>query len=440
MKKLIGTMFVMLALTGCAVDAYDPNTPDVGAGAVATAKADGAFGATELELGQLATGNAAGEAFSLYAIQLGETDRVRISVTRTSGDLRPSAYLYRGTEIFLPPSDYETGDGTVTLNYEIADGGEHHIVVKAYQGEGAGEFELATECLGGACAGISANPIQRQSNCIETAAQCAIRALPRYNGRVGAVTAQRVFDNCIAEQPAEACEDACAGDGAAVCDEIVSHLPGLADQPAACHDVLTQCLDQCDEIGGFYSADTIEDASASACWTGYNGNCVELMQGHSACGGTEYDAGTVDACEAMCAATEGAWDEGPWDGCMDECVALGRVHDDFIRGVAREAGEYVSIDGSDAFGYVAYAELADEVRSAVEWRIRRFDDEAAREMRTDTAHVSEENVFTITRDGQVVGYMVGLEYYIDHPLFDGGGMNLYLNLEGEVVVDEEWWG
>jgi hypothetical protein len=40
----------------------------------------------------------------------------------------------------------------------------------------------------------------------------------------------------------------------------------------------------------------------------------------------------------------------------------------------------------------------------------------------------------------VVGYMIGLDYSIDHVLFDGGGVNLYLNLEGEVVSDEEWWG
>ena len=48
--------------------------------------------------------------------------------------------------------------------------------------------------------------------------------------------------------------------------------------------------------------------------------------------------------------------------------------------------------------------------------------------------------FIAERGGEVVGYMVGIEYYIDDTLFDGGGENLYFNLNGELVYDAPWWG
>lgn len=441
MKKLIRVMMVALALTGCALNGgYDP-TPDLEAGAVASAKADGAFGAEELSLGQRTSGDASGSAFSLYAIALDATDRVRVTVTRTAGDLRPAAYLYRGTEIYVAPDDYQVGDGTVTLEYAIEEGGEHHIVVKAYHGEGAGEFELATECTGGACAGISADPIQRQSDCIEAAAQCAIADLPRWDGRVGEVRARSIFDDCLAGQADPSCASACDGDGAPVCDEIVGQLPALADQDATCHSVLTSCLADCAGIGGYYGPSSLEETAASACWTGYFGNCEEYVWAHEACGGTDYAAGSVAECRARCVATEGAWDEGPWDGCMEPCDELARQHDDFIRSVAREAGEYVDVGSSEAFAYVPYAEVPERIRGAVQAQIETFDEEARASGRVnDHAMVSDENHFTISRDGEVVGYMIGVDYAIDDSLFDGGGQNLYYNLEGELVFDEEWWG
>ncbi len=440
MKKLIGITLVIAAMTGCAAgDVYDPS-PDLEPGAIAAAKADGAFGSTEISLGERVTGNAAGTAIALFALELEAGDEMRVTVTRASGDLAPSAYLYRGTEHYVAPDDYDTADGRVTLNYGPSADGTHHIVVKAYEGVGAGEFELVTECTGGPCAGISADPVQRQSDCIEAAAQCSIAALPRYDGRVGDVTARRVFNDCLDAQADESCRTACDEEGAPVCGEVVAALPDLADQTMLCRDLLSSCLDDCAGMGGFYTPGSIGEAAASACWTGYFGNCAEFIGGHQACGGTEYDVGSVGECRARCAAVEGAWDEGPWDGCMEECDEIARQHDDFIREVADEAGEYVGVDSHEAFAAVRWDDVPSDVKWTVERRIRDFNELAESEGRTDTAALSDENILTISRDGEVVGYMIGVDYWIDHTLFDGGGINLYLNLEGEVVSDEEWWG
>ncbi|MGE0790800.1 MAG: hypothetical protein AB7S26_34315 [Sandaracinaceae bacterium] len=322
MERLRSILFVLAlaggALGGCAMSGFDPS-PDLEAGAVASAKADGAFGAREIALGERVTGNAAGEAFQLFALRLDATDEIRVTVTRTSGDLNPAGYLYRGTEIYVRPTEYTVGEAGVSLDYTGLEGGEHHIVVKAYHGEGAGEFELVVECTGGACAGIDPNPVGRQSACIEAAAQCALNDLPRWNGFVGTTRARSIFTGCLAQDADTSCTSACEDDASAICDEIIGQLPRLADQGAECHALLSSCLSSCEDVGGNYDAESLDESAASACWSGYNGNCEEFIWGHESCGGTEYAADSSDACLARCAATEGAWDEGPWDGCTDEC-------------------------------------------------------------------------------------------------------------------------
>jgi hypothetical protein len=47
---------------------------------------------------------------------------------------------------------------------------------------------------------------------------------------------------------------------------------------------------------------------------------------------------------------------------------------------------------------------------------------------------------SIKKDGEIVGYIVSIWYYVDHPLFDGGGTHLYFNLNGVIVEEVEWWG
>ncbi|MEC7518269.1 MAG: hypothetical protein VYE22_00315 [Myxococcota bacterium] len=442
MKKLVTILMLVLSLGGCAADGLDPSTPELEPGAVAAAKADGAFGATTLRLGDRAMGETSGDGLVLYAIALDEGDQIRLTVRRTSGDLRPSAYLYRGTEVFLRPASFDVTADSVTLDYTLEQGGEHHILVKAYRGEGAGGFVLETACTGGACDGVPVDPIARQSLCIQDAADCALAELPSWDGRVADARARSIFEGCLASQ-GEPCADACTDDAGA-CDTIIGQLPFFADQSEACLGVMTSCLSGCEEIGGYYSSDEIENTAANACWSGYNGNCLELVQGHVDCGGADYAAGTVEACRATCAATEGAWDEGPWDGCMEECDSAARADDDFIGQVADEAGELVSIDSSDAFDPVSFRDLPEAIRAAAEREREQWNAEAERFGRTDMAFLDETDEdggpFSITRDGRIIGYMVPMTYAIDESGFDGGGASLYFNLSGALITSVEWWG
>ena len=442
MKKRILTMLVVAVMTGCASTGYDPTLPDVDTGAISAAKADGAFGAETISLGDTATGTTAGDGFVLYAIHLDAGDRVRLNVRRTDGDLRPSGYLYRGTEVFVHPDDYEVDAGSVHLDYTIADGGEHHIVVKAYHGEGAGSFELVPECTGGTCdgSGIPTDPLLAQSYCIESATSCSIADLPRWGGAVAETRARNIFADCLAAEGdlcANACDDA---DGREACDLIIGQLPDLADQSTECVSVLNSCLDDCAGMGGYYSPYELSDTAASACWDGYNGNCLEFIGGHDACGGDSYSTGSLGECRARCSATEGAWDEGPWDGCMEPCDEMQDEIDVFISSVADEAGEYLRIDGSDAFGLARWEDLDSSSLWRVDYTIRQFDEAAMRDGRADRAARSEEVPFSITQNGEIVGYVVGVDYVIDAPLFDGAGVSLYINLDGELVTSVEWSG
>ncbi|MEM9192282.1 MAG: hypothetical protein AAGF12_24120 [Myxococcota bacterium] len=60
--------------------------------------------------------------------------------------------------------------------------------------------------------------------------------------------------------------------------------------------------------------------------------------------------------------------------------------------------------------------------------------------RSDLAGFSEDRHLLHRAGRWTVGYMLGIEYAIDEPLFDGGGASLYIHLEGDLVVEVEWWG
>ena len=35
---------------------------------------------------------------------------------------------------------------------------------------------------------------------------------------------------------------------------------------------------------------------------------------------------------------------------------------------------------------------------------------------------------------------VGIWFFIDHPLFDGGGTTLYINVLGDILEEVDWFG
>lgn len=437
---------LVLALAGCSstTGSVDLASEPAGLGdQVTQGKADGAFGSTEIEIGDTVSGETAGDGIVLYALEIADNDEITVVIRRTSGDLRPAAYLYRGTETFVRPELFDVTPSRVELDFIIASGGQHHIVVKAHDGVGAGGFEMEVRCNRGPCEGGSGlTGVARQAECINDGARCAIARLPDYNGRVGEVTARNVFGECLVEQGSD-CSDACDGDAEPYCADIIGQLPWLADQTVECHSALTTCLGGCEEIGGYYGSDTIEESAAAACWDGYNGNCLEYTYAHADCGG-EHAAGSVGECRAYCAGTEGAWDEGPWDGCMDQCYALQSGINQFIEEVADSVGEFFDETDHDALVAVSYDDVPADVMDTVRRRIESDNEDIARDperaARGDRHELADVAPHAIVEDGARVGYQVSVDFYYDAPLFDGAGEHLWLNLDGEIITETGWEG
>lgn len=116
-------------------------------------------------------------------------------------------------------------------------------------------------------------------------------------------------------------------------------------------------------------------------------------------------------------------------------------HDDLIREMADEAGEYFRYEGTeyeDNFRPVAWSAIPPEMME----RFRAYVD-SLNDIEPDAqplnAELGDEN-FEIVLDGAVIGYVQSVWYGIDDPLFDGGGLWVYWNAAGAVVTETEWWG
>ncbi len=328
-QLLILSLFVLGA---CASETpeFEPTVDDPAVDtAVAAAKADGAFGARDISVGDTVTGETSGDGLVLFTFDAEALDQIQIEVTRTSGDLRPAAYLFEGVENQLYPDDFDASSDNVRLNYSLDVTGEYYIVVRAYRGEGAGEFSATVSCVGGPCAGGSRlTGLARADQCLMRASDCALREVPSYGGRVGEVTAARILDECLAEEGSD-CTDACDAHPQLdrACDVIKFELTFLADQSRGCLVGASYCLDACNEAS-FYGYGEEDYFTSATCWDGHQGdsssaegNCVDYYAGLVDCGGSDYEGDTYDGCVALCEATDGAWDEGPWDSCIDYCDA-----------------------------------------------------------------------------------------------------------------------
>lgn len=328
----IASILTLCLSLACAADVEVPNfDPEVSPeleSELAQSKADGAFGSRDISLGDTVSSSTGGEGLVLYSLALEAGDQIRLNITRDSGDLRPSAYLYEGIDTYVRPTSYDVSSDGVELFFTITTTGEHFIAVKAYRGEGNGDFTLATACSGGICDGASRfMGIARADQCLTRAADCALVDLDSYNGRVGAATAQRILDECLADEGSD-CVDACNASPELehTCGIILESLPTFADTNRGCLVEVTLCLDYCSEANPYGYTDDPEYLQTPTCWDGHQGDsssatghCMDYAFGLNDCGGDEYDGDTRLGCLALCEATDGAWDEGPWDSCTDEC-------------------------------------------------------------------------------------------------------------------------
>ncbi|MFT5354628.1 MAG: hypothetical protein ACI9KE_001835 [Polyangiales bacterium] len=273
----IASILGLCLCLACAADVETPSfDPEVSPGIeseLAESKADGAFGSREISLGDTVSSSTGGEGLVLYSLQLEAGDQIRLEVTRDSGDLRPSAYLYAGINTYVRPTSYDVSSGSVELFYTIENDGEHFIAVKAHRGTGNGEFTLATSCSGGICDGASRFVgVQRADQCLTRAADCALVDLDSYNGRVGAATAQRILNECLAAE-GDDCVDSCdaAPELQYTCGVILDLLPVFADTSRECLVEATICLDTCSEVNPYGYTDDTEYLQTPTCWDGHQG-------------------------------------------------------------------------------------------------------------------------------------------------------------------------
>jgi len=119
----------------------------------------------------------------------------------------------------------------------------------------------------------------------------------------------------------------------------------------------------------------------------------------------------------------------------------------FIREFADEVGEYADwweLEQAGAIKAVTYGALPLYIQQAFTKKLadhNAYLNPYPGEPNTEhgEAFFSEEYGFVeILKDGSVVGYVLNIDEYIDHPLWDGSGIHVYFDSWGTVIESVEW--
>lgn len=119
---------------------------------------------------------------------------------------------------------------------------------------------------------------------------------------------------------------------------------------------------------------------------------------------------------------------------------------DFIKELADDAGEYGDFwdeDVADRLNALAFNEMPDAVQTAANSFIEHRQDDICEweePQCSSSTGLAEEGFFQIMMGDEVVGYVLSVWDYVDHPLFDGAGVYLYYDADASLVTDVEWTG
>lgn len=324
LRLVVTSLLSASLLAACAADSYDPDwDPN---GPVGGGKADGLLDVLQvLTFGEVVEGDVGGNRSELYVIDLKRTDRIELAMTVTSGNLDPHLSLFYGTSTYIGSESWSRSGATLKKVYRVEDAGRYLIAVRAYQGQGSGDYKLTVTCAGGPCAGelpppeVLSLPVDDVAECISKIRRCAFAALPAFNGAVGAARAKQIMDECSATSSLSD-GSSCAGvcdwvgedtnnewdDAAPVCNSLEQALQFYADQPATCTAALDSCFGDCYGSGWGNSGDELYDTDEVICWSStLNGNCDSFARSTAACGGT-ITAGSARECTELCESTTGA--------------------------------------------------------------------------------------------------------------------------------------
>jgi molybdopterin converting factor small subunit len=102
-------------------------------------------------------------------------------------------------------------------------------------------------------------------------------------------------------------------------------------------------------------------------------------------------------------------------------------------------GEYFSEDEVHDFGlgydYVKKSEISKKLAKAIKAAV---DDR--NEWLAPQGSVYDYEVYKIHDDENIVGYIIAIHDDIDHPLWDGSGVTVYLDLDFSVIDEVTWEG
>jgi len=129
-----------------------------------------------------------------------------------------------------------------------------------------------------------------------------------------------------------------------------------------------------------------------------------------------------------------------WVANVDS-IPNGLDRDGLIQDIADEVGEYFwGEDDPDTFKPIDFDAMPEVVQATARSREDSLDEAMSHQWEDNGAGISDEGPFEVVHEGQVIGYVVGIDYWIEDSLFDGGGTTIYLNTLGDVIDEVEWWG
>jgi hypothetical protein len=279
--------------------------------------------APPIAFGTKVTGAIKGKQLDAWGIDLKGGDKITVVEKVTSGNLKPDAQLFLSGYSKLSSAQHSVSGTTLTKSYVIETTGRYYFAVRAYQGQGEGDYSLEVTCTGGPCNGepvVDTLDDDQAGDCVARARACAFDGLGAYDGNVGPVRARQLFEGCLAtltiESEGLSCKTACdEPERKGICDGLIGLLPFYADQSAACIAELDECLEVCSEDAG---GGLVNGAEHICLLEGLNGTCDSFARGHADCGGS-YTDDSNEECHAFCESTFGAWNDDLDTICTEQC-------------------------------------------------------------------------------------------------------------------------
>ena len=115
--------------------------------------------------------------------------------------------------------------------------------------------------------------------------------------------------------------------------------------------------------------------------------------------------------------------------------------DALIRAIAEAGGEYFRVEDppyEDNVREVAWSAAPAAFRQTVDQKLA--DENALQEEHGGSVTLADGLYELVADDGHRIGWVVPMDFSIDDPLFDGGGLYLFYNVDGDLLVENTWWG